>query len=176
MLKEVTSQRRLIARRNFFNFIHQWFEIQNLEGNVLIYTKMRAFKLKEDIRVLGPDKQTELLSIRARQVLDFGATYDVTDTSSGEKLGALRRKGMKSLIKDEWLILNANDEKIGLITEDSGGAGHHASSGGRAHLPVCATGAQWFHWPTKGAQLQTNAQSIHHQILSRFLVRYRRDL
>lgn len=121
MLKEVTSQPRLIARKNFFNFIHQWFEIQNLEGNVLIYTKMRAFKLKEDIRVLGPDKQTELLSIRARQVMDFGATYDVTDTSSGEKLGALRRKGMKSLIKDEWLILNANDEQIGLITEDSGG-------------------------------------------------------
>ncbi len=121
MLNDVASQPHLVARKNFFNFFHQWFEIMDPQGNVLLYTKMKAFKLKEDIRVLGPDKQTELISLRARQVLDFGATYDVTDCTTSEKLGSLRRKAMKSLIKDEWLILDANDQEIGMITEDSGG-------------------------------------------------------
>ena len=120
MLNEVASQPQLVARKNFFNFFHQWFEIMDPQGNVLLYTKMKAFKLKEDIRVLGPDKQTELISMSARQILDFGATYDVTDCQTSERLGSLRRKGMKSLIKDEWLILDANEQEIGMITEDSG--------------------------------------------------------
>ena len=46
-----------------------WFRIMDPQGNVLLYTKMRAFKLREDIRVLGPDKQTEVVSMRARQIL-----------------------------------------------------------------------------------------------------------
>ncbi len=120
MSNDVFTQPHLVARKNFFNFIHQWFEIQDPQGNVLLYTKMRGFKLKEDIRVLGPDKETELLSLSARQILDFGATYDVTDTVTGEKLGAFQRKGMKSLIRDEWLILDTNDQQIGTIMEESG--------------------------------------------------------
>ena len=114
----VGKQPQLVARKNFFNFIHQWFTIMDPQGNVLLYTKMRAFKLKEDIRVLGPDKQTELISLRARQVLDFGATYDVTDSVTSEKVGSLRRRAMKSLIKDEWQILDTNDQEVGVITED----------------------------------------------------------
>lgn len=120
-MNEAFTQPRLVARKNFFSFLHQWFEIRDQQGNVLLYTKMRAFKLREDIRVLGPDKQSELFSMRARQILDFGATYDVTDSASGQKLGALRRKGLKSMFKDEWLILDVNDQEIGKIEEDSGG-------------------------------------------------------
>ncbi|MOA00526.1 hypothetical protein D3C78_1198960 [compost metagenome] len=31
----------------------------------------------------------------------------------------MRRKGLKSILKDEWLILNANEAEIGKIKEDS---------------------------------------------------------
>jgi hypothetical protein len=34
------------------------------------------------------------------------------------KVGALRRKGLKSILKDEWIILDAQDREIGLIAED----------------------------------------------------------
>ena len=61
-----------------------------------------------------------MLRIRARSILDFSATYDVVDANSGEKVGALRRQGLKSLLRDSWLILGANDEEIGKIEEDSG--------------------------------------------------------
>ena len=33
------------------------------------------------------------------------AAYDVTDSQTGEKVGALRRKGFKSILRDEWLEL-----------------------------------------------------------------------
>jgi len=35
-------------------------------------------------------------------------------------VGALKRKGLKSIIRDEWLILDTNDNEIGLIQEGSG--------------------------------------------------------
>ncbi len=120
-MSDALTQPHLVARKNIFNFLHQWFQIMDPQGNVLLYTKMRAFKLREDIRVLGPDKQTEVVSMRARQIIDFGATYDVTDPATGQKLGAFRRKGLKSIFKDEWLILDAADQEVGLIQEDSGG-------------------------------------------------------
>jgi hypothetical protein len=64
-------------------------------------------------------KTTPLLNIKARQVIDFAAAYDVVDVNTGEKIGAYKRKGWKSIFKDEWLMLDADDEVIGSIKEDS---------------------------------------------------------
>lgn len=81
---------------------------------------MKAFKLREDIRLYtDKDMQTEVLTIEARQILDISAAYDVVDPTTGEKVGMLKRKGLKSVVKDEWIIADANDNEIGLIKEDS---------------------------------------------------------
>ncbi|MCY1083605.1 hypothetical protein [Archangium lansingense] len=64
----------------------------------LIQFRTTALKLKEDLRVFtGEDMQQEVFSIKARNILDISATYDVTDSASGQKVGALRRKGLKSM-------------------------------------------------------------------------------
>jgi hypothetical protein len=77
-------------------------------------------KLKEDIRLFrDEDMQHELISIQARSIIDFSAAYDVTDSETGEKLGALRKRGFKSILKDEWVLLDNNDNEIGHIKEDS---------------------------------------------------------
>jgi len=60
-----------------------------------------------------------VLSIKARQIIDFSAAYDVVDTAMNQKVGALRRKGLRSILRDEWEVLDANDNLIGLIFEDS---------------------------------------------------------
>jgi len=82
--------------------------------------KQKAFKLKEDITVYGDEsKNVELMKIKARSIIDFSAAYDVTDANTGSKIGALKRKGMKSILKDEWDILDANDQSIGIVQENS---------------------------------------------------------
>ena len=114
------GQSRYLIRRKFFKIFGGAFHIYDEAGNVAFYSKMKAFKLKEDLRLFtGEDMQQEVLNIKARSILDFGATYDVTDSASGTRLGALRRKGLKSLLRDEWLVLDANDQEVGLIAEDS---------------------------------------------------------
>ncbi|PTL79580.1 hypothetical protein [Vitiosangium sp. GDMCC 1.1324] len=114
------GQSRYMIRRKFFKIFGGAFHIYDDAGNVAFYSKMKAFKLKEDLRVFtGEDMTQEVLSIKARNILDISATYDVTDTASGQKVGALRRKGLKSILRDEWLILDVNDREVGTIQEDS---------------------------------------------------------
>ena len=109
-----------LLRKKFFQFFGAAFHIYDPAGNVAFYSKQKAFKLKEDIRVYsGEDMKQELLVITARKILDFAATYDVTDASSGQKVGALRRKGLKSILTDEWSCIDPNDQEIGTIKEDS---------------------------------------------------------
>jgi uncharacterized protein YxjI len=114
------GQSRYLLRKKFFKLFGGAFHIYDEAGNVAFYSKMKAFKLKEDLRVFTSEEMNEeVLSIKARNILDISATYDVTDTTTGRKIGALRRKGLKSILRDEWLILDANDQEMGSIQEDS---------------------------------------------------------
>jgi uncharacterized protein YxjI len=98
------------------------FHCYDTAGNLLFYTRQKAFKLREDIRLYtGEDMRTELLTIQARQILDFSAAYDVVDAQSGAKVGALRRRGWKSMLRDEWLVMDSEDREMGVIREDDAG-------------------------------------------------------
>ncbi len=89
-------------------------------GNPVMFVEQKMFRLREDIRVYTDETKTqEILLIKARNILDWAAAYDVIDAPSGEKVGVLRRKGWKSMLRDEWQILNANDQPLGMVCEDS---------------------------------------------------------
>ncbi len=109
-----------IIRKKVFSIMGAKLHIYDSADELVLYSQMKAFKLKEDI-VLYTDESMhkELLRIKARSIVDFSATYDVQDTETGEHVGALRRKGLKSILKDEWIILDNNDREIGKIKEDS---------------------------------------------------------
>ena len=114
------SHQTYLVRKKVLKVFGAAFHIYDPQGQVVFYSKQKAFKLKEDIRVFtGEEMQNEVILIQARQVLDISATYDVVDSASGEKIGALRRRGLKSVIKDEWLFLDVNDREIGSVKEDT---------------------------------------------------------
>lgn len=114
------SQNQYMIRRKVLKLFGGAFHIYDGQGNVVFYSQMKAFKLKEDIRLYsGEDMREELLTIHARRVLDISAVYDVFDATAGTKVGALKRQGLKSLLRDEWVIMDAEDREIGLIQEDS---------------------------------------------------------
>src|SRR5688572_11238636 len=99
-----------LIRRKVFKILGAAFHVYDTAGNVVLYSKQKAWKFKEDIRLYSSDDMTvELLTIQARQIIDFGASYDVVDTPSGQKVGTFRRKGLKSLIRDEWIIMDGHD-------------------------------------------------------------------
>lgn len=96
------------------------FRLYNPQGMLVLFSQQKMFKLKEDIRVYADEAKTrEILYIQARQILDFSAAYDVVDSQTGAKVGVLRRKGLKSMLQDEWEVLDASDRAIGILHEDS---------------------------------------------------------
>ena len=98
------------------------FRFYDPAGRLVLFSEQKMFRLREDIRVYdSEDKSREVLSIKARQIMDFSAAYDVVDTELNQKVGVLRRKGLRSILRDEWEVLDADDRVIGQLFEDSVG-------------------------------------------------------
>lgn len=98
------------------------FRVFDTSGRLLLFSEQKMFKLREDIRVYADETKTqEVLAIKARQIMDFSAAYDVIDSASGQKVGTLRRKGLASIVRDEWEVLDVNDNVLGKLFEDSMG-------------------------------------------------------
>ena len=98
------------------------FRFYDPAGRLVLFSEQKMFRLREDIRVYdSEDKSREVLSIKARQIMDFSAAYDVVDTELNQKVGVLRRKGLRSILRDEWEVLDPDDRIIGQLFEDSVG-------------------------------------------------------
>lgn len=109
-------------RRKVLKIFGASFHAFDTQGRVVAFSKLKAFKLKEDIRVFEDEGMTgKLLTVQARQIVDFSAAYDVVDPRENVKVGAARRKGWKSILRDKWELLDENDQHVATLEEDSGG-------------------------------------------------------
>ncbi|MEM7625962.1 MAG: hypothetical protein AAF333_10055 [Planctomycetota bacterium] len=109
-----------VLRQKVFKIFGGAFHIFDPEGSVVLYSKQKAFKLKEDIRVYADESMVqEVLTIRTQSVFDISGTYGVVDATTGEAVGALKRHGVKSMFKDEWTIYDNQGTEAGKIIEDS---------------------------------------------------------
>lgn len=114
------TQTEYLLRKQFFNFLGAKMRLYDKSGNLMFFVQQAAFKLREDIRVYSDEtKSTEMLTIKARQIMDFSAAYDVIDSLTGQKVGALKRKGWSSIIRDKWIVMDPNDHELGEIVEDN---------------------------------------------------------
>ena len=110
---------RYLLKRQVFALTGK-FRIYDPNGQLVLFSQQKMFKLKEDIRVFTDESMTqELLLIQARQIIDFSAAYDVIDPAYNQKVGVLRRKGFRSILRDEWEILDVNDQPAGVLIEDN---------------------------------------------------------
>lgn len=111
---------RYVLKRQLFSFPAAKLRVYDPAGNLVLYVQQAGFKLREDIRIYSDEsKSNELLSIKARKIMDFSAAYDIFDSQSGQRLGAFRRKGWTSIVRDNWQMLDVNDMQVGEITEDN---------------------------------------------------------
>jgi len=107
-------------RRKVLKLIGGAFTVFDGAGNTVLFAEQKGFKLKEDIRLFsGPDMTHELVRIHARRAIDISAVYDVIDATTNQPIGALQRRGVKSMLQDEWWILGHGDTQVGTIIEDS---------------------------------------------------------
>jgi uncharacterized protein YxjI len=115
----IFQQDFFVARRKIFSFAPKLC-IWDREGCTLAFVRQKFFALRDDVRVFTDETQSfELLRIKGRNIVDFGAAFDVTDSLNNQKVGVLKRRGWKSLLRAEWNIMDTLDQEIGRIQEDS---------------------------------------------------------
>lgn len=120
-MKTTITGTQFEIRRKFLKLLGADFNIYDASQQQILFAHLKAFKLKEDITLYKDNTKTEpIINIKARNIIDFSAAYDFTDAMTGEKFGAAKRKGWKSILRDEWIIMDRNDQEVGRLMEDSG--------------------------------------------------------
>ena len=88
-------------------------------GEPVCFVEQKRMKLKEDLRAFTDDSKTdEVFRIKAQQVWDPRARYDVTD-ASGRQVGQLSKAVGRSLLRSTWRIHDAAGNEIGWARERS---------------------------------------------------------
>lgn len=116
----IWDEKKFVIKQKVLTIGRKYF-IENGSGKRIGFCKQKMFKLKEDIRIYtGEDMKEELLTIRQEQILDFSGTFVVKDARTGEKVGYVGRKGLKSIIRDTWKLFDAERNEIGTVEEEGG--------------------------------------------------------
>ncbi|WP_407405876.1 hypothetical protein [Chryseobacterium sp.] len=96
------------------------FNITDKNDKPVAYVRQKMFKLKEDVIVFNDDsKSKELYRIQANQWIDFNASYSIKEIALGKNFGRLARKGMRSIWKSSYDVIDSNDQPKFIITEDN---------------------------------------------------------
>jgi uncharacterized protein YxjI len=100
------AQRQFIVRQRIRLMVNQ-YEVRaaatdGSEGELLAFAQQKRMAFKEQVTLYTDDqKHTPVLGFKARQVMDLGATYDVTD-AGGTPIGLFRKNFRESLLRSTW--------------------------------------------------------------------------
>ena len=93
--------------------------VTDAQGQEVCYVRQKLLKLKESVSVFADStRERQLCQIDADRVIDFSAAYHFTDMS-GERFGAIRRHGMKSIFKAHYDILDEQGAQQFTVSEDN---------------------------------------------------------
>jgi uncharacterized protein YxjI len=97
---------------------HQ-LSVTDATGNLVWYVKQKMFKLKEEVTVFGDREQTRpLFQIKADRVIDFSARYTIRESASGMELGAIQRRGMRSIWRAQYEIARGGTTEFRVAEEN----------------------------------------------------------
>ena len=111
-LQRLQAEQRLLVRQRVRLMVNQ-YEVHAVapdgsEGELLAFAQQKRLAFKEQVTLYTDDsKQQPVLGFKARQVIDLGATYDVTD-ARGAPIGLFRKDFAKSLLRSTWILEQPN--------------------------------------------------------------------
>lgn len=109
MQLDVLQAQRQFHIRQRIRFMVNQYEVHAVapdgsEGGLLAFAQQKRLAFKEQVTLYTDDtKQHPVLGFKARQVMDLGATYDVTD-ANGTPIGLFRKDFKASLLRSTWHV------------------------------------------------------------------------
>ena len=106
-------------RRPFWSIFGRRFLVFAPDGSLVLFVKHPYFKFKPEFTLFTDETESvPVMIVRSRTVLAINRAYDVFDAQTQAKLGTIRSRGLKSIVRDTWDLLDANDQPVGLVQED----------------------------------------------------------
>jgi hypothetical protein len=107
-----------VIKRPFWSFLGRRFHVYGSDGRLVLYVKHPLFRWREEFTVFTDESETvPVLTIRARQIVALDLAHDVFDARTGQRVGTLKRRGWKSIIRDHWDILDEANQPVGAVEE-----------------------------------------------------------
>lgn len=80
------------------------------KGEMVGFAHQKRFSFKEHFDIFTDESKTQVLfSVQAREVLDFGARYDVRD-NDGKVIGVVGKAFKQSLLRSTWQVFTPDNE------------------------------------------------------------------
>ncbi|MFK3982740.1 hypothetical protein ACI2K4_20475 [Micromonospora sp. NPDC050397] len=105
---QIQSQQQFYVKQRLRLMVNQ-YEVRTVapdgaEGELLAFAQQKRMAFKEQVTLYTDDtKQQPVLGFKARQRLDLGATYDITD-AAGNNIGLFRKDFKASLLRSTWIV------------------------------------------------------------------------
>ena len=110
---------RYMIKRPFFSFLGRKFHVYGPDGALCMFVKHPIMKLKQEFTIYTDESESRpLITIRARKMIAINMAMDVFDSNTNEHLGIIKSRGLKSILRDTWDILDPAENVVGLLQED----------------------------------------------------------
>jgi uncharacterized protein YxjI len=114
----LATQHHYIIKRKFWSFLERVFRVWTADGQLIMYIKHPILRLREEFMVYEDEAQTRpLLRVKSKQVVAINFAYEITDAKTGQVLGTVRKQGLRSIVRDKFILLDATDREIGYAEE-----------------------------------------------------------
>jgi uncharacterized protein YxjI len=95
------------------------FFATDAQGSVIAFVRQKLFKLIDHVEVFSDELRTKkLYDIKANKWIDFSATYTFFDIERN-KIGSVGRKGLQSIWKASYHIMDKNDNLLFEVNEEN---------------------------------------------------------
>jgi hypothetical protein len=112
------AHQQYVIKRPFLSIFGRRYYVYAPDGSPVVFLKHPLMRLRGEFTIFADDTETTpLLLVRARKILALNMAHDVFDPNTNEQIGSIRSRGLKSIIRDVWDILDVNDQPIGMIEE-----------------------------------------------------------
>ncbi|MEO8846191.1 MAG: hypothetical protein ABI591_04935 [Kofleriaceae bacterium] len=114
----LATQSHYVIKRRFWSFFERVFRVFTGDGQLIMYIQHPLLRLREEFMVYADEAKTRpLLRVKSKQVIAINFSYEVLDAETGAVLGAVQKRGLRSIIRDKFHIFDANGTEVGYAEE-----------------------------------------------------------
>lgn len=116
-LATLQQQNHLLIRQKITPMINRYLvtvpTADGAEGELVAFVEQKRLAFREEVTFFADEARSQpLFRFKARQILDVGATYDVT-AADGAPIGLFRKDFGKSLLRSTWHLEQPGVQAVG---------------------------------------------------------------